>query len=185
MEPFLFLILIVVVLLILSKTKKARGSDNFSHWYTRIPGMKLSTNEFYQMVETEITSENVERIKIRRVNISEGGVLSANREYLEVVRDEHVFHLCAAPFGNGFFVSYWIGTVTDGFYNFVLGLPIVGPLLAKYFDPETYYKIDVGLMFLSLTSSAVMQCLDSLTNTQGLKALSEQERKPVMRDFLK
>ena len=33
---------------------------------------------------------------------------SANRQYLRMHRGKHAFDICAAPFGNGFFVSWWL-----------------------------------------------------------------------------
>jgi hypothetical protein len=38
-------------------------------------------------------------------------------------------------------------------------------------------------MFQSIAHTAVLRVLDGLTNAKGLRALSESERKPLMRDF--
>lgn len=154
-----------------------------SHWNQRIEGMQQSSSDFYAEVERVIQSENVDHIKIERVNLSEGGLFSAKREYLQVRRGEHVYHICAAPFGTGFFLSSWLGYVESGFWAWLSDIPVVGVLAQRFFKPLTYFKIDTGLMFQSITHSAVLRVLDSLTQAKGLRALTEDERKPAMRDF--
>jgi hypothetical protein len=56
-------------------------------------------------------------------------------------------------------------------------------LLAAVAKPLTYYRIDTALMFQSVTHSAVLEVLDSVVSAKGLRALSDTDRKPVMRDF--
>ncbi len=87
-----------------------------SHWNHRFDGMQQSSHDFYAEVERRLGTQNVGDMKAERVNLSEGGVFSAKREYLQVRRKEHVFHVCAAPFGNGFFISWWLGHVESGFW---------------------------------------------------------------------
>jgi hypothetical protein len=47
----------------------------------------------------------------------------------------------------------------------------------------TYYRVDTALMFQSVTHGAVLGALDTVLSSKGLRALSEVERKPTMRDF--
>lgn len=154
-----------------------------SHWSQRIDGMRHSSDAFYSEVESILGTQNLEHVKTERVNLSEGGIFSAKRQYLQVRRGDHVYHVCAAPFGNGFFLSSWLGQVESGFWAWVSELPVIGVLAERFLKPLTYYKIDTALMFQSITHSAVLKVLDDLTNAKGLRALSELERKPVMRDF--
>jgi len=154
-----------------------------SHWNQRIEGMQQSSADFYAEVERVISSEGIDHIKTERVNLSEGGLFSSKREYLQVRRGEHVYHICAAPFGTGFFLSSWLGHVESGFWAWASGIPVIGYFVQAFIKPLTYYKIDTGLMFQSVTHSAVLRVLDSLTQAKGLRALTEDERKPVMRDF--
>ncbi|MEF8700823.1 MAG: hypothetical protein V5B33_16170 [Candidatus Accumulibacter sp. UW20] len=154
-----------------------------SHWNHRIEGMQQSSNDFYAEVEGLIKDESVEGVKIERVNISEGGLFSSKREYLQIRRGEHVFHVCAAPFGTGFFLSSWLGIRESGFWAWLSDLPLVGGLVQNFLKPLTYYKIDTALMFQSIAHAAVLRVLDDLTATKGIQALTESERKPIMRDF--
>lgn len=154
-----------------------------SHWNHRVEGMQQSSNDFYAAVERLIRDENVDGVKIERVNISEGGVFSSKREYLQIRRGEHVFHVCAAPFGTGFFLSSWLGIKESGFSAWLSELPVIGVLVQNFLKPLTYYKIDTALMFQSIAHTAVLRVLDDLTTTKGIRALTETERKPIMRDF--
>lgn len=154
-----------------------------SHWNQMIPGLQQSSQDFYGAVEGFLATHDLKNVKLERVSLAEGGIFSAKREYLQIKRSEHVFHVCAAPFGNGFFISWWLGQIESGFWAWLASLPVVGALLQRFVKPLTYYKLDTALMFQSVTHGAVLEALDDATKARGLRALSESERKPVMRDF--
>jgi len=154
-----------------------------SHWNHRIENVKESSDQFYAEVERLLTAHEIKKLRCDRVKISEGGIFSANREYLQICRDHHVFYICAAPFGKGFFVSWWLGYVESGLMAWLGGLPIIGFFVRNFLQPVTYYKVDTGLMFQTVTHSAVTEALDKMLSGIGSKALSDVERKPVMRDF--
>jgi hypothetical protein len=162
------------------------ASAVLSHWNHLVPEMQQSSNDFYGAVDRLLKEARLEDAKVERVNLHEGGLLSAKREYLQVRRKEHVFHVCAAPFGSGFFVSWWLGEVQSGFFAMLSGLPYIGWLfafLANLAKPLTYYRVDTALMFQSATHGAVLGALESVINAKGMRALTDSERKPVMRDL--
>lgn len=154
-----------------------------SHWNHRSDGIQQSSNAFYSEIERALGAHQLDHLKIERVNLSEGGIFSSKREYLQVHRGEHVFHVCAAPFGNGFFISWWLGHVDSGIWATLAGLPIIGFLVRNFLKPLTYYKIDTALMFQSITHSAVMETLNTMLDAKGMRSLSDTERAPIMRDF--
>ncbi|MEK7630502.1 MAG: hypothetical protein AAB417_00510 [Patescibacteria group bacterium] len=80
-----------------------------SHWHRLIENLETSSLEFYTAVEKAIEKRQVPDGKPSRIDWQEGGLLSAKREYLRVSRGRHSFDICAAPFGNSFFVSTWLG----------------------------------------------------------------------------
>jgi hypothetical protein len=47
-------------------------------------------------------------VRPQRVDWSEGGLLSAKREYLRATYGRYSFDICAAPFGKDFFFSWWL-----------------------------------------------------------------------------
>lgn len=215
-----------------------------SHWYNLIASFNYSTQEYYKQIEEAVSQVQIEGLKVSRVEWNEGGMFSAKREYLRIQRDRLVFDICGAPFGNGYFVSWWLGelrganifavigvvigflitgmiavsllgTIFTQVFGFLVGsafmllsipfvffllilfirenpmgiedtildLPYIGPLYEKLFRPVTYYKVDTALMFQSAVHSSVLQVVDAITQAKGLKALSPDERKPIMREF--
>ena len=47
----------------------------------------------------------------------------------------------------------------------------------------TYFQIDTALMFRYLTHASVLEVVDALTEAKGLRALSELDRKPILKDL--
>ena len=142
--------------------------------------MTQSSQDFYARLETAITKRNIPGVRLSPVNHLGGGVFSAHRVYLQAKRKEHTIDICAAPFGSGFFVSWWLGVTISRFWYAVLAIPLLGPYLVRLFRPETYERIDTALMFQESIRSAVLEVLDEATKVQGLRSLSESERKPIL-----
>jgi hypothetical protein len=161
-----------------------RASLVLSHWFNLIEGLQHSPNQFYTSVEESLTRRKLADVDIERVLHHEGGIFSAEREYLRVKRNEHIFDICAAPYGNGFFVSWWLGE-SSGFREFLLMIPFVGPLLVRIFKPDTYYRVDTTLMFQESVHTAVLEVIDDVTQAQGIRSLTEFERKPIMKEMFK
>jgi len=154
-----------------------------SHWSTMIEGLQVSPKEFFNAVEEAVREKKLPNAKHSRIDWKEGGVLSAKREYLRIRRLDHAFDVCGAPFGNGFFVSWWLGEVPSVWLAFLMRIPFLGLLAGRFLKPHTYYRADTAAMFQSLVHSAVMQVIDEMTKSKGLRSLPETERKPEMRDF--
>lgn len=207
-----------------------------SHWSTLIENFNTSSLGFYQAVEAALARREVPKAEHSRVEYKEAGLLSAKREYLRIRREKLVFDICAAPFGTGFFISWWL--VDDvpqltllmrilvalgmlllwGLFVYVLGViggafmfglcvvgtflllnflandtafddsaiqsvPVLGALYVRLFKPATYFRIDSMTMFQRMVHSSVMEVLDAITTEKGLRSLSDDERKPVMREF--
>lgn len=154
-----------------------------SHWYHLIEEFQQSSQEFYASVEEAVKRRKVPNLRLSRVIHKEGGVLSAKREYLRVERKEYIFDICAAPFANGFFISWWLGECPSAFWSLILSIPYIGEMLRNIFKPLTYYQMDAALMFQELVRAGVLEVLDGLTKAKGVRALSENERKPILRDL--
>lgn len=159
----------------------------FSHWNHLVEGLQTSPKQYYADLEQAISRRGLSSARISRVNWREGGVFSAKREYLRVKRKEFVFDVCGAPYGNGFFFSWWLGQKPSGLLAVVAKIPFLGPLVLwlyhRFIKPETYYQVDTALMFQQSVHAAVMEVIDEMTEAKGLHALSELERKPVSREF--
>jgi hypothetical protein len=181
-------------------------SSILSHWHKLFEGFQESPQRIYGLMEEAIKRRKIPDVKISRISYPEAGALSARREYLRVRRKEHIFDICAAPFGTGFFVSWWLGEPKTFFwllasiiFVFILiiglgiGLPWWLPLgigftiigLWKLSLRPTYYRLDTALMFQDSVHSAVLEVIEQATEGKGLKALSEPEKKPIMSDLFK
>lgn len=165
--------------------RKPLLSDVISHWNHMFEGMQESPQAFYASVEQAIQARNIPDAKFTRVDVAEGGILSAKRMYLRVWRKEHVIDICAAPFGNSFFISWWLSEIPSGCMALLLSLPFISLIAWWFARPVTYYKIDTAMMFQALVKSAVNEAIDKMTTAKGIRALSDTDRTPVMKDFFK
>ena len=77
-----------------------------NYWYAPVDNFEFVTGEFYELIEKELKARRVPGLTISRVELGEGGVLSAKREYLRLKRERLVFDICAAPFGTSYFFSF-------------------------------------------------------------------------------
>jgi hypothetical protein len=146
-----------------------------SQWTKSFPFCSISSNEFYQQIEDTIDTHEVPKISIKRVNLKEGSLLSASREYLRVKRNDTVIDICAAPFGKDFFISWW-QYETEGILRQILGNTILGNLLRNFKAPKTFYQADEEAMFRGTVHDCVLDVLQGLSKTKGLRALTDIEK---------
>jgi hypothetical protein len=209
-----------------------------SHWYKLVEGFQTSTFDFYDSVEEAIARRKIPDVEISRVEYGEEGMISARRMYLRVTRENLTFDICGAPFGTGFFFSWWLkeevswgvpggclfwflwlgvfGYLTSEWgatgcligILFLVGaawalvyvgrrewvlvpedalirLPLVGPFLEGLLKPSTYYRLDTTLMFQEAVRTAVLEVIDGLMGAKGLRALSGEERTPILQAFVR
>jgi len=64
-------------------------------------------------------------------------------------------------------------------------VPIFGRFFDLIFKPDTYYRIDTELGFMEAVHHNVMEIIDRLTEEKGLRALTESERKPILKDLFR
>lgn len=153
-----------------------------SHWYHLIEDFHYSSLEFYRLVQQALERRYPPDSFVVRIVAPEGSLFSAKREYLRVTRNELIMDICGAPFGSGFFVSWWlVREIKVGCLLF--WIPIVGPILERLFFPLTYYTVDTALMFQETVKNTVNEVIDGITKSRGIRALSELEKKPIMREF--
>jgi hypothetical protein len=178
---YLIAALVGLVFVVPLLSRLGEGLTLISHWHKLIEGLQDSPQRVYTLLEQAVIRREMRGTHIFLVSYREGGAFSAQRDYLQVRRKEHVFEICAAPFGSGFFVSWWLSESPGCLFS----LPFIGPVLIWLFRPETYYRVDTALMFQSSVHSAVLEIIDQITQAKGLRALSEEDRKPIMKDLFK
>jgi hypothetical protein len=82
-----------------------------SHWQHLIENFNTSSMEFYNLVVQAMERRRVPESEVSQVDWRESGMFSAKREYLRLRRGRYIFDICGAPFGTGFFVSWWLTQV--------------------------------------------------------------------------
>src|ERR1700730_18507438 len=85
----------------------AKQPTVISDWHQLFENFQTSSLDFYASVEKAVLERAIPEIRSARVEHKEGGLASAMRQYLRMHRGKHAFDICAAPFGTGFFVSWW------------------------------------------------------------------------------
>jgi hypothetical protein len=96
---------------------------------------------------------------------------------------DYQYDICAAPFGNGFFVSWWL-LYRDSIWKIIISkIPFIGRWIARTLFPITYYRIDTASMFMTYAQSSVLKVIDDITNNKGVSALTKDERKPLLNDI--
>lgn len=87
-----------------------------SRWHHPLAGVQAAPQQFYEALEKRVAALKLDGAKVTRVDFREAGAFSAKREYLRVERGPHRFDLCGAPFGDGFFVSWWLTSPKTGLF---------------------------------------------------------------------
>jgi hypothetical protein len=149
-----------------------RTVENHKHWSHSFDGIQFSSNDFYNAVVEGITRRQIPDVEFSRVNYTESGFFSDDREYLHIVRGEYIIDICAAPFGTCFFVSSWLVQKP----SFLTKLLRKVKALAPFVERKTYYQIDTEGMFQGAVHASVLEAIDYMTTTKGVRALSESQR---------
>jgi hypothetical protein len=154
-------------------SKKVGGvQDNQSFYFNKL---QLSAQEFYTTVEAIIAERKMPDVKVSRVKYSEGSILSDKREYLRIERKEDIFDICAAPFGSGFFISYWLGVPAHGMRDLALKIPYLNTVVAGV-QGSTYYQADTAGMFKLCVKDGIKEAIEQITTAKGVRGLTEMER---------
>jgi hypothetical protein len=155
-----------------------------SNWSGYIDGLKMSGQEFYNLLQESIDERAYPDIRFNRVKHKQSrGPFGAKREYLRVKRKEYYFDVCAAHFGNGCFFSYWSFERISLIHRLIYILPIIGKNLVFFLRKRTYYQQDEQSVFLSATHDAVLELVKGQIKQNGLRDLSELEQRPIMYDL--
>ncbi|MDO5969319.1 hypothetical protein Q4Q35_05825 [Flavivirga aquimarina] len=178
----LYGILVFIILkLFFDKTLK----NHHSNWNTLVDDFEYSTEEFYLKFKKDLLSHGISGITASDVSLHEGSIFSQRRRYIRVEWKEYQYDICAAPFGRGFFISWWLLYKNSIVKILISKIPFVGSWLAQKLYPVTYYRIDTASMFMTYAQSSVLKVIDDITKNKGVRALSENERKPILNDIFK
>ncbi len=137
-----------------------------SHWSTLIENFQASPQAFYKAIEEGLARRQVPETTNSRITYKQSGFLSSNREYLHIVRDKLLFDICAAPFGTGFFVSWWLAEARVRL-NPVAQVAIVLGLLGLVGALMTSVGVMMGLFLSVLLVVVAMVIAKSFADESG------------------
>ncbi len=156
-----------------------------SHWNTLVNNFEYPTEEFYLKFKKELLSHGISGITTTSVSLREGNIFSSRRRYVRVKWKEYQYDICAAPFGDGFFVSWWLIDKMSWIQIIISAIPFIGPWLVRKFFTITYYRIDTASMLMKYSHQSVLKVIKEITDKKGVRAMTEDERKPILNDFFK
>src|SRR3954469_15652702 len=82
------------------------------HWHSLIEGFSTSSLDFYELVKAGIARREIPDLSTSPVECKQGGLGAGKRVYLRVSREGLNFDICAAPFGTGYFFSWWLAKIS-------------------------------------------------------------------------
>jgi hypothetical protein len=89
------------------------------HWHSLIEGFSTSSLDFYELVKVGIARRDIPDLNISQVEWKQGGLGSGKRVYLRISREGLNFDICAAPFGTGYFFSWWLAKISKPILDFL------------------------------------------------------------------
>lgn len=144
-----------------TEATQATHTAVISHWSTLIEDFQVSPLAFYTAVEEALARRRIPETKNSRVDFKETGLLSAKREYLRVTREKLIFDICAAPFGTGFFVSYWQVDEPPYLNPLLKVVAVTGMLMSLAFSMNTigFFTGPIILAFLTFFALAFVSLM--------------------------
>ena len=76
-------------------------------------------------------------------------------------------------------VGLCIGHAIPALDSAFMKVPILTDIYQRFCRPETYYRMDITLMFKSAVQGAIMEAVDTMTKAKGHRGLTPEERKPL------
>lgn len=149
-----------------------------SRWFHYFDGLKHSSQDFYSSLDALVKSKGIPDISVKRANYSQTAVFSASREYLRIQRGDYIFLVCAAPFANGYFISWWFGERVTIQEDILSRVPVFGHLFLKLIKTRTYYQLDTEAIFKEFMRTCILKCIEEMSTAKGIRALSELELQP-------
>ena len=173
---YVLIVCLILYMVFKAVAKRGKTSDIHGHWQHYFEDAQFSSQDIYARIERILAAKGIPAAKASRVNHSETGLFSANREYLRIARNYNAFDVCAAPFGKGFFISSWHVALENPTQNVLSHLPVIGKTIAQGMEGKTYFQIDTEQMYVSAVHNCILEAIDEITTSAGMRTLSETER---------
>lgn len=140
-----------------------------SDWRVYYRDVHFSTQEYYGLVQETLSARQVPDLTFSREVFRQGWMFSAKREYLRVRKGPYVFDICAAPYGKGFFVSWWYGERFGWFLRALCTIPLMKWLILRLRGNTTYYQADTQAMFEKAVECAIEDARAAIEEARGTR----------------
>lgn len=176
MEIMYGMLAVAAFLLFLAFRSPKKVVGPVTNWAYYFEELRMPAQEFFDRIEENVSQTEIPDIEFSKVTYRQEGFFSASREYLRISRNEYLIDICAAPFGKGFFVSYWLG-LSDG--GIIAKIPVINRLSGKDVNSKTYYQLDTEMMFRKSMHACIVRVIDEISNSKGIRGITELQRQPV------
>jgi len=142
-----------------------RRPEVVGHWHSLIEGFSTSSLDFYELVKAGIARRQVPDLKILSVEWKESGLGSGKRVYLRVSREGLNFDICAAPFGTGYFFSWWLARISRTLLDILfilLTLFIAGINLRSFAGENQQSPGCAGLILMPIIAVVILFVLGAV-----------------------
>lgn len=165
--------------------RRPRGvTHSLDTWNALLENVLVSPSEYYTMLLSSLEAKDITGLKTRYIYTKQAGFFSVKRKYLRLRHGRHVFDICCAPYGNGVFVSWWLGLSFSGLLGFISRRVFIGPLVVwiycRFVSPPTYYRVDSARMLKTTVHKSILEVHSQLTDDPV--ELPQSDR-PIMRDL--
>lgn len=182
MQPWtiiLYLLLTAIPGFILYLILRPRIPEVINHWSLYFSDRQFSSQDFYQTVERLLIERKAPDLHFIRVELNQRDFFSDKREYCRIRFGHYTFDICAAPYGTGYFTSWWFGEDIPLLTRMLYAIPLVGWYLKRRHNIKTYYIRDNESVFQAAVHQAVLDTIERLSADKGLRALSNTERQTI------
>jgi len=169
---FIFFAFAVVVFLLLLAFRKTVGEIHSNEVFSFVD-FQFSAQDYYSKVQEFVTARNMPDVNFSRVTYSQGGLGKGDREYLRVDRKDDIFDICASPFGNGSFVSYWYGEPKKRLKELAYKIPRVNTFVDA-FDKKTRFELDTATVFRTWVKECIDLAIEDITGQKGVRLSPEE-----------
>ena len=117
-----------------------------SNWSTLVDDFDTSGQDLFRDIEARVQARKVPNVTVSRVEFKQSGLFSDRREYLRLQRDNLIFDVGAAPYGTGFFFSWWLVQKVPRFaWLYTVVFLVAAGVVTSMFDGGLYFRL-MGLL---------------------------------------
>lgn len=164
------LLLLFIIVTILRIVRGWLPMFAYGDWQHLLDNFTYSPKEFYEKLQQNLKETKIDGITYDWEDLHEGThFVSATRLYLKITWKEKLFYVCAAPFGRGFFISWWHFEKTPLWERILLMFGRFGRWITLSINPMTFYRIDTAAVFQRYMHDTVMKTMEDITKEKGVR----------------